>query len=85
MLEGRQAGRKCSARIQAYVRVRRPELARGHLYGIGKRLREEIGSVFGVKLSRETLRPLMGGVKWGSRKPAPSPTAGRISSGLRND
>jgi hypothetical protein len=59
VLEGRQAGRKFSAAIQAYVRVRWPQLAREGRYGIGKRLRAEIASVFDVKLSQETLRPLM--------------------------
>ena len=31
--------------------------------GIGKRLRQEIESIFAVKLCQETLRPLAGGVK----------------------
>lgn len=65
VLEGRQASRKFSAEIQAYVRVRWPELAREGFYGVGKRLRQEIASVFGVKLSQETLRPLMGELKRG--------------------
>ena len=66
-MEGRQASRKFSAQIQAYARVRWPELARVDLYEIGKRLRKEIASVFGVKRSQETLRPLMGGLKRGGR------------------
>ena len=33
------------------------------IYGIGKRLRQEIESIFAVKLCQETLRPLAGGVK----------------------
>ena len=59
VLEGRRSSRKLTPEIQAYVRVRWPDLAREGVYGIGKRLRQEIQSVFGVKLSPETLRPLM--------------------------
>lgn len=83
VLEGRQASRKFSAPIQAYVRVRWPELAPAGLYGIGKRLREEIASVFGVKLSQETLRPLMGELKreWKERVAVPE-VAGTTAEGL---
>lgn len=63
VLEGRRTNRKLSPEIKAYARVRWPELVRAGLYGIGKRLRQEIQSVFGVKLSQETLRPLMGELK----------------------
>ena len=72
VLEGRRASRKLSPEIKAYVRVRWPDLASEGLYGIGKRLRQEIQSVFGVKLSQETLRPLMGELKQAPR-PAPRP------------
>ena len=41
-------------------------MVRGNSYGIGKRLREEIQRIFGVKLSQETLRPLLGELR---RKP----------------
>ena len=60
VLEGRRANRKLTAEIQAYVRARWPDLVRAGRYGIGKRLRQEIQRVFGVKLSQETLRPLLG-------------------------
>ena len=60
VLEGRRANRKFTPEIQAYVRVRWPDLVRAGRYGIGKRLRQEIQRVFGVKLSQETLRPLLG-------------------------
>ena len=63
VLEGRRTSRKLSPEIKAYARVRWPELIKDGLYGIGKRLRQEIQSVFGVKLSQETLRPLMGELK----------------------
>jgi hypothetical protein len=36
-------------------------LSRAEIYGIGKRLRQEIDSIFAVKLCQETLRPLAGG------------------------
>ena len=73
VLEGRQASRKFSVEIQAYVRVRWAQLAGAGLYGIGKRLREEIASVFGVKLSPETLRPLMGELKRRGKEGVASP------------
>jgi hypothetical protein len=60
VLEGRRANRKLTSEIQAYVRVRWPDLVRAGRYGVGKRLRQEIQRVFGVKLSQETLRPLLG-------------------------
>ena len=62
-LAGRRAGRKLTPQIEAYVRARWADLSRAGTYGIGKRLREEIESVFEVKLSQETLRPLVGQLK----------------------
>ena len=75
VLEGRRANRKLTPEIQAYVRVRWPDLVGGGLYGIGKRLRQEIQSVFGVKLSQETLRPLLGELRRSSAATA-SPVSG---------
>jgi len=63
VLEGRHAGRKLSPEIKAYVRARWTDLIGRGLYGISKRLRQEIQAVFGVKLSQETLRPLVGQLK----------------------
>jgi hypothetical protein len=63
VLEGRRAGRKLTPEIKAYVRTRWPDLLKEGLYAIGKRLRKEIKSVFGVKLSQETLRPLLAELK----------------------
>ncbi len=60
VLEGRRGSRKLSPEIKAYVRARWSDLVREGSYGIGKRLRQEIQRIFGVKLSQETLRPLMG-------------------------
>ena len=73
VLEGRRASRKLSAQIKAYVRARWPDLVREGLYGIGKRLRGEIKSVFKVELSQETLRPLLAELK---RKPSSASGAG---------
>jgi hypothetical protein len=67
VLEGRRASRKLTPEIKAYVRARWPDLVREGLYGIGKRLRGEIKSVFKVELSQETLRPLLAELK---RKPS---------------
>jgi hypothetical protein len=60
VLEGRRGSRKLSPEIKAYVRARWSDLVRESSYGIGKRLRQEIQRIFGVKLSQETLRPLLG-------------------------
>ena len=60
VLEGRRGSRKLSPEIKAYVRARWPDMVREGSYGIGKRLRQEIQRIFGVKLSQETLRPLLG-------------------------
>jgi hypothetical protein len=75
VLEGRQTSRKLSPEIKAYVRARWSDLMTSGLYGIGKRLRQEIQAVFGVKLSQETLRPLMGELKreqFSAAPPGPS-------------
>lgn len=63
VLEGRRGSRKLSPEIQAYVRVRWADLEKAGLYGIGKRVRQEIHRVFGVTLCQETLRPLLAELK----------------------
>ena len=65
VLAGRRAGRKLTGEIEAYVRARWPDLSGAGIYGIGKQLRREIESVFNVKLSQETLRPLLGKLRRG--------------------
>ncbi|MCI0419920.1 MAG: hypothetical protein L0312_11965 [Acidobacteria bacterium] len=65
VLAGRRGGRKLTPEIEAYVRVRWPDLSRRGTYGLGKRLRQEIESIFHVKISQETLRPLRGKLKRG--------------------
>jgi hypothetical protein len=73
VLEGRRASRKLSPEIRAYVRVRWPDLGKAGLYGIGKRVRQEIHRVFGVQLCQETLRPLLAELK---RPPCSPPARG---------
>ena len=82
VLEGRRANRKLTPEIQAYVRVRWPDLVREGLYGIGKRLRQEIQRVFGVKLSQETLRPLLGELRRSPCATAVSETEETIAESL---
>lgn len=69
VLEGRQGARKLTIEIQAYVRTRWPDLSAQGTYGITGRLRQEIKKVFGVELSAEALRPLIGTLK---KKASPS-------------
>ena len=68
VLEGRQAARKLTVEIQAYVRTRWPDLSAQGTYGISGRLRQEIKRVFGVELSAEALRPLIGTLKKKARQ-----------------
>ena len=79
VMEGRQAARKLTPQIEAYVRARWADLSRSGTYGIGKRLRQEIESIFAVKLCQETLRPLAGGVK-ASRGAQHADDAGGVGS-----
>jgi len=60
VLEGRRASRKLGPEIKADVRARWPDRVQESSSGIGKRLRQEIHRIFGVKLCQETLRPLLG-------------------------
>jgi len=76
VLEGRRASRKLGPEIKAYVRARWPDLMRESPYGIGKRLRQEIQRIFGVKLSQETLRPLLGELKQQPSSATPPESSG---------
>lgn len=80
VLEGRRANRKLSPEIKAYVRARWSDLAREGLYGIGKRLRQEIQRVFGVKLSQETLRPLLGELRRPFSSATPTESSGATTA-----
>src|ERR1700682_1762187 len=59
VLAGRSAGRKLTPAIEVFARRRWPRLWAQGAYGCSKRLRHEIYEAFQVKLSAETLRPLV--------------------------
>ena len=83
VLAGRRAGRKLTPQIEAYVRARWADLSSAGIYGIGQRLREEIESVFAVKICQETLRPLIGQLK---RRPVVGPPEGeQAATGAPNE
>jgi transposase len=66
VLAGRSGARKLTPTIEAFVRQRWPQLtAQGH-YRSTQRLRQEIQQIFQVKLSAETLRPLVQELKAGT-------------------
>jgi len=80
VLEGRRASRKLSPEIKAYVRARWSDLVREGRYGIGKRLRQEIQRIFGVKLSQETLRPLLRELKQRPSSATPPESSGQTTA-----
>jgi hypothetical protein len=59
VLLGRQNRRKLTPWIQAYVRRHWPEIQARGGRDYSRRTRQEVERVFGVKLSGETLRPLL--------------------------
>jgi hypothetical protein len=80
VLEGRRARRKFSPEIKAYVRARWSDLVREGSYGIGQRLRQEIQRIFGVKLSQETLRPLLRELKQAPSSAIPPESLGQTTA-----
>ena len=69
ILEGRGAARKITLEMQAFARLRWPDLVAFRSYGAAGRLRQELQTVFGVKLSRSGLAPLLRELQ----QPAPTP------------
>jgi hypothetical protein len=59
VLLGRQSRRKLNSWIEAFVRKQWPEIQAGGGRDYSRRTRQEVERVFGVKLSGETLRPLL--------------------------
>ena len=59
ILEGRSAARKITAQMQSFARMRWPDLLAYRSYGAPGRLLQELQAVFGVKLSRSGLAPLI--------------------------
>jgi hypothetical protein len=77
VLEGRGAGRKRTAAVEQFARLRWPELVAERSYGAVERLRQEIGSVFQVEISRSGLQSLVRELKAGTvRAATPAQTAG---------
>lgn len=68
VLLGRQNRRKLSPWIQAYVRKHWPEIQAGGGRDYSRRTRQEVERVFDVKLSGETLRPLLKELREGTPK-----------------
>ena len=67
VLLGRQRRRKLSSLIEAYVRKHWPEIQAAGGRDYSRRTQQEIERVFGVKLSGETLRPLLRELRKGTR------------------
>ena len=63
VLAGRSVGRKLTPAIKAFVRQRWPRLTAQGDYGCSQKLRQEIQEIFQVRLSAETLRPMLGELK----------------------
>ncbi len=59
VLAGRQAGRKLTTEIRAFVGMRFPSIYKENTYSYSKQIREEIEEVFDCKLCSETIRPLI--------------------------
>lgn len=63
MFFGADAGRKRTALIEAFVRVRLPELLKLRTRNYRAMLQSEIARIFDIRLSGETLRILIAGMK----------------------
>ena len=63
MFFGAEAGRKRTALIEAFVRVRLPELLKLRTRNFRATLQSEIARIFDIRLSGETLRILISGMK----------------------
>lgn len=59
VLAGRRAGKKLTLEIKSFIKVRFPSIYQETRYEYSRRMRDEIEQVFGVKVSGETLRPLL--------------------------
>ena len=74
VLEGRSAGRKLTLAVKNFSRLRWPDLVAERSYGAVERLRQEIQSVFDLKISRSALNELIRELKVGTA-PVDSPLA----------
>jgi len=59
ILEGRRAARKITTEMGSFARMRWPGIVAYRSYGAAERLRQELQTVFGIKLSRSGLAPLL--------------------------
>ena len=80
VLEGSSTRRKLTPEVEAFARIRWPEIAAHRSYGAGKRLREEIKAVFRVSISEVTLRPLIRELKTQSPSSVAPSTPGNPTS-----
>ena len=78
-LAGREGRRKLSPAIVGFVRFRFAEVYPRHRSSYNARLRAEVWQVFKVKLSGETLRPLLGELRRSYRAGRPEPATARAS------
>jgi len=85
VLAGRSASRKLTPAIKAFVRHRWPRLTAQGDYGSSRQLRQEIREIFQVKLSAETLRPLVQELKAETSRPTAEdkPQATAVPESLR--
>ena len=60
VLSGRQGRRKLTPEIQSFIRHRFAEVYRQYPQKYNTKLRQEVEAVFGVQLSGEAIRPLLG-------------------------
>jgi len=82
MFFGADAGRKRTALVESFVRVRLPELLKQRIRNYWATLQAGIAGIFDIRLSGETLRILIAGIKPPvlpadhADEPADEPTAG---------
>jgi hypothetical protein len=76
VIEGRSAGRKLTAEVERFARLRWPELVAERRYGAVDRLRGEIQKVFQVEISRSGLQPLIRKLKAAEAAQNPPPAPG---------
>ena len=83
VLSGRSGRRKLTVEIESYIRMRFGPVYGHNRYDYSKRIRQEVSEVFGVSLSRETIRPLLGELKesFGQEETLETDAAGKTPKG----
>ena len=59
VLQGRQANRKLTPEIRAFIRIRFPYIYERNIFSYSKEIRTEIVDAYNVHLCSETIRPLL--------------------------